>query len=144
MYAFIVERIVRRGFAELNGGRVEPVLSRFAGDARLRFPGHHALAAELRGRGAIADWFARLFKVFPGIQFELHDVHVRGMPWNTRVLTRFTDTVPLRDGSTVTNHGVQFLRLRWGRIVDDVLYLDTQVVAEACERSARQGNALHA
>lgn len=137
MYAWIVERIVRGGFAELNRGRPEPVLAKFAPDARLRFPGRHALAADVRGRAAVAEWFARLLKVFPGIRFELHDVHVRGLPWNTRVLTRFTDTVPMPDGGSITNHGVQYLRLRWGRVVEDVLYLDTQTVAEACARSGR-------
>lgn len=141
MYAWIVERIVRGGFAELNRGRAEPVLAKFAADARLRFPGRHPLAADVRGKGPIADWFARLLRTFPGIRFELHDVHVRGLPWNTRVLTRFTDTVPMPDGGTVTNHGVQYLRLRWGRVVEDVLYLDTQVVADACARSGRHAAA---
>jgi ketosteroid isomerase-like protein len=41
------------------------------------------------------------------------------------------------DGGQVVNHGVQYLRLRWGRVVEDVLYLDTQTVAEACARSGR-------
>jgi ketosteroid isomerase-like protein len=137
MYAFVVERIVRGGFASLNRGDAAPVLARFDERAWLRFPGRHALAADVRGKAAIADWFARLLRTFPGIRFELHDVHVRGLPWNTRVLTRFSDTVPMPDGGQITNHGVQYLKLRWGKVVEDLLYLDTQILAEACERSAR-------
>jgi ketosteroid isomerase-like protein len=45
--------------------------------------------------------------------------------------------VPMPDGGQITNHGVQYLKLRWGKVVEDVLYLDTQILAEACERGAR-------
>lgn len=34
------------------------------------------------------------------------------MPWNTTVLTRFTDIVPMPDGDDVRNEGVQYLHLR--------------------------------
>jgi ketosteroid isomerase-like protein len=137
MYAAIVERIVRDGFRQLSNGRPTPVLRLFAEDAELRFPGVHALGGHWRGRAEIAGWFERLLRTLPGIRFDIHDVHVRGMPWNTRVLTRFTDTVPMPGGPPVVNHGVQYLRLRWGRIVEDVLYLDTQVVADACARAGQ-------
>jgi ketosteroid isomerase-like protein len=138
MYASIVERIVRKGFRQLSEGHAAPVVARFADDARLEFPGSQGLGASCRGRTEIAAWFACLLQTLPGIRFELHDVLVRGAPWATRVLTRFTDTVPMPDGSVVTNHGVQFLRLRWGRIVEDTIYLDTQVVADAVRRSGRE------
>jgi ketosteroid isomerase-like protein len=138
MYAMIVERIVRNGFRQLSSGHPAAVLKLFAEDAELRFPGQHALGGHWRGRVAITAWFERLLHTLPGIRFDIHDVHVRGMPWNTRVLTRFTDTVPMTDGPPVVNHGVQYLKLRWGRITEDVLYLDTQVVADACVRAGRQ------
>lgn len=138
MYAFIVERIVRRSFERLNRGDAAPVIALFADDARLRFPGQHALAADCTGKPAIAEWFARLQRLLPGLRFDVHDVHVRGLPWNTRVMTRFTDRIPLADGQQIVNHGVQYLRLRWGRVKEDLLYVDTQVVAEACARAGQR------
>ncbi len=137
MYATVVERIVRKGFAALSEGNATPALQLFADDARLTFPGCHALAAACQGKAEITEWFDRLLRTLPGIRFELHDVLVRGMPWSTRVLTRFTDFVPLADGSTIRNEGVQFLRIRWGKVVEDTLYLDTQIVADAVTRATR-------
>ncbi len=131
MYAVIVERIVRNGFQQLNRGNVDAVLKLFADDAELRFPGEHDLAARCRGKSEIDGWFRRLRRLFPTLQFEIVDVTVRGWPWRTQVLTRFIDRIEFSNQPPIVNHGVQYLRLRWGRVQEDVLYLDTQTVARA-------------
>ena len=65
-----------------------------------------------------------------GGQVVVQQVVVAGGPWHTRVTTRFLVRAPRPDGSLYTNEGVQLLRLRWGRIVEDRLYEDTQLLAE--------------
>jgi ketosteroid isomerase-like protein len=132
MYAAIVERVIRNGFRQLNRGDIDAVLALFADDAVLQFPGEHALAADCRGKPEIARWFRNLRRLLPTLQFEIVDVTVRGWPWNTRVLTRFVDRVEFANTPTITNRGVQYLRLSWGKVREDVLYLDTQTVARAC------------
>ena len=64
---------------------------------------------------------------------------VVGPPWNTRVATRFTAHVTTSDGRTFVNRGMQYARLRWGRIIEDRVYPDTQAVAEAIEHAKRVG-----
>jgi len=50
---------------------------------------------------------------------------VQGWPWNTLVATRLSIAAPRRDGSLYENEALQFLRLRWGKVVEDRLYEDT-------------------
>ncbi len=130
MYAFVVGRIVRRQFARLSSGDWQKPVSMFAKDSVLRFPGDHALAGEYRGREEIRGWFSRTWALFD-MDFTVDDVTVAGPPWDLRVATRWRNRPRTSDGRAFPNRGMQYLRLRWGRIVDDELYEDTQVLAEA-------------
>jgi hypothetical protein len=50
------------------------------------------------------------------------------------VATRFAVSATLPDGRPYTNEGMQYLRLRWGRAVEDYLYEDTKLLAAELER----------
>jgi ketosteroid isomerase-like protein len=39
----------------------------------------------------------------------------------------------LADGRPYANEGMQFMRLRWGKVLEDRLYEDTQAVARALD-----------
>jgi ketosteroid isomerase-like protein len=134
MYRLIVRRMVRRNFARLSRGDYEPIVGRFADDARLEFAGDHALGGERRGREEVAEWFRATWELFPGLQLLARDVVVSGWPWNTRVATRFDVRATLPDGTDYRNAGMQYLRVRWGRVVEDLLFEDTQRLAAALER----------
>jgi ketosteroid isomerase-like protein len=120
MYAWMVGRVVRSRFAAMSRGDTEAVLRFFAEDARLLYGGRHELAGEYRSKAEIASWFTRLWELFR-IEFDVHDVVVAGSPWNIRLATRFTA------------HGMQYARIRWGKVREDHIYPDTQLVAEALE-----------
>ena len=130
MYSLVVQRIIRSSFASLSRGDWQPVVARFADDAQFRFPGRNMLAGEYRDKEQIEDWFRRTFGGPLKIELEVHDVTVRGGPWNTRVCTRFTAHVRCPDGTVFHNDGMQFARLSWGKVTTDFLYEDTQMVAE--------------
>jgi ketosteroid isomerase-like protein len=136
MYKAIVRSQVRRAYAKLSRGEYEDVVARFAPDAVFCMAGDHALGGENRGRDAIRDWFARAWRLFPDLRLEPDTITVSGGPWNTVVGTRFFVSATLPDGSVYRNEGMQFLRLRWARAVEDRLYEDTQVLAAALETIA--------
>ena len=50
---------------------------------------------------------------------------VNGWPWNTVVATHLTISATLPDGRAYRNEGMQLLRLRWGRVVEDLIFEDT-------------------
>jgi ketosteroid isomerase-like protein len=134
MYVAIVRRIVRNGFRALSMGNYEQVLQQFHPQVVLSFAGSSPIGGEHHGIDAARAWFAQLFSLFPGVQFTVHDVIVQGWPWNTYVATRFSLTAPHSDGSPYENEGMQFLRLRWGKVMEDRLYEDTQKLERELQR----------
>ena len=125
MYKLIVKRIVRRAFARLSEGDYEPVVKQFDPQSRFLFAGDHALGGERRGQDAVRDWFGQMLGLFPGIRIEPQDVVVNGWPWNTVVATHLFISATLPDGRPYRNEGMQLLRLRFGRVVEDLIFEDT-------------------
>lgn len=139
MYAAVVRRIVRRAFRRLSAGDYDDVLARFAPEAVLVLGGDHALSGEQRGVEAVRRWFERLFRLFPGLWFEPVEIAVSGWPWETVTMTRLRLRGTLPGGRAYANEGIQLLRLRWGHVIEDRLYEDTQGLAAALRYLAQQG-----
>lgn len=129
MYWMIVRQQIRQTFQQMSQGNYEAALQRFAPRVHFSFAGTHPLSGEYNSIADVRGWFERLYSYFPGLHFEIHDVIVSGWPWNTSAATRFSVRAALPDGQQYHNQGMQFLRLRWGRIVEDRLYEDTQALA---------------
>jgi ketosteroid isomerase-like protein len=130
--------MVRRRFAEMSRGEFVAVLRLFAEDAHFHYNGRHALAADLHHKAEIAAWFDRAWNLFD-IVFDVHDVVVAGPLWNIRVATCFTAQVRTRDGRSFVNRGMQYARIRRGKVTEDRVYPDTQLVAEAIDHANRAG-----
>jgi ketosteroid isomerase-like protein len=128
MYAWLVGMLVRRGFRKLNAGDVSGALAMFAPGARFLFPGRHSFAADLTDPDQIRAWFERFVALGP--HFQVADVIVSGPPWDMRVGVRFADRIALPNGDHYHNEGMQYVRLRWGRVTLDRIFLDTQAVAD--------------
>ena len=55
----------------------------------------------------------------------IHDVTAAGPPWNLRVAFRFSDRI----GDDYANEGVEYMRIKWGKLREQRVYLDTEKVA---------------
>ena len=128
MYSWIVKRVLEVLLGRLNAGDIRPLLWTYAPDAHLVFPGKSSFAGDHRGKREIEAWLRRFAGLGP--TFVLHDVAVAGPPWSMRVLFRFSDRIPIPDGGEYANEGMEYLRMRWGRIAEQFVYLDTEAVAE--------------
>lgn len=127
MYSWLVARLVRRGFDRLSAGDPSAVLAAFGDGARFVFPGTSSWAIDTTDRAQIEAWFGRFAALRPA--FTVRDIVVKGPPWNTRVRTRGADHIPVATGQAYTNEWVQCARLAWGKLREDVIYLDTERVA---------------
>ena len=128
MYARLIDRYVRRVYTHFNAGDAEPAIRRFAQQSHFIFRGDSRLAADLYTKPEIARWLRDLMQ--EGLRWEIHDIVVAGPPWNTRFVTCFTvSTLRRPDGSQPAYRGVQYARLRWGRVQLDDILPDTQAVA---------------
>ena len=86
-----------------------------------------------------ASGFRDMLGRFPGIRIEPVEVLVNGWPWKTVVATRLAISATLPDDRPYTNEGMQLLRLRWGRVVEDLIFEDTlKLDAELRRMSERE------
>jgi hypothetical protein len=53
-------------------------------------------------------------------------VLVSGPPWNMRVAWHLTDSI----GAHYTNEGIVYLRMSWGKVRSERVFLDTEAVSE--------------
>jgi hypothetical protein len=132
MYAWIVRKIFEGLIGRLNRGDIGLIERTLAPDVVLVFAGRSSFAGEHRGKPAVVGWFRRFVALHP--HYVVHDVTVAGPPWSMRIGVLFSDRIPLPGGGDYSNAGMEYVRLRWGRLEEIRVHLDTQKVAELDER----------
>ena len=115
MYKMIVERKVRRIFAEINTGHYEAMIDGLAPEFEYVFLGEHPLSGRRTDPETMREWWQRLFRLLPAATFDLHDVIVQGNPFKTRIAVRSTIR-STQDSGSYTNDVMQFMTLRIGKI----------------------------
>lgn len=133
MYRTIVARRIRRAWRHVDQHDYAYVLDQLAATFTHRFAGDHALAGTRHHPEAARAWYQRLYRLLPGIRFQVTDVLVGGWPWRTRAvaLVRVHATVA---GAPYENEVAQVVDLRWGRITGLAMHEDTQKLADALAR----------
>ena len=139
MYHAIVKRIAKKNFERVNQRDFDSLLKDCVPNVHHRFGGTHALGGERHDREALGRWLSRLARLGPDMKLTVHDVWVKGLPQNTTIIVRWTNTDALPDGSRYENHGVHIIKMRWGKIVDIDANEDSQAVAEALQMRAAYG-----
>ncbi len=139
MYHFMVRRIVRRTFGCLNRGDYEAVLKGISPSVTHTFSGTHALGGTRHSIEAMRLWFQRLYRLSPGLGFEIKNIATSGFPWNTTVAVEWVDRATPADGFAYVNEGVHIIKMRWGKVIYLHAYLDTQRVEALCKRLAAYG-----
>jgi ketosteroid isomerase-like protein len=140
MYRMFVRRKIRQAFAALSRGDAPALLAAMSPDVHHTFPGDHALGGERSTRDDVGSWLGRLFRLLPGLEFDIQTLAVDGWPWNTRIGVEWTNTGTLLDGSAYANTGAHILRVRNGKITAFHAYLhDLGRFTEALSRLSAHG-----
>lgn len=140
MYKFVIRRKIHSAFAALSVGDAPSMLTAMHPQVHHTFPGDHALGGERSDRDDVAAWFERLFRLFPGLRFDIRALAVDGSPLNTVIGVEWTNTATLLDGSSYTNTGAHILRVRRGKIVSFHAYLhDGEAFSAALARLSAHG-----
>ncbi len=128
MYKAVIRSKVRKSVRALQQGDPNPLVAGFADDGVLVFPGENSWAGEHRGKEAIETFLRRFLDV--GLTGEVYDIVVNGPPWRTTVCVLFIDHAADASGTEVYANRVMFLvRAKWGKVVSQEDFLDTQKVA---------------
>jgi uncharacterized protein (TIGR02246 family) len=127
MYKSAVRWMIRRNVQALNRGDAVPLLSSYAEDAVLVFPGMSSWAGTHRGKPAIEAFLRRFVEA--GLVGEVHEIVVNGPPWRTTLCVLFSDRAVSSSGEPVyENRAVLFARVAWGKIVYQEDFEDTHKV----------------
>jgi ketosteroid isomerase-like protein len=140
MYGWIFKQQIRQGFQNISRANFDEVLKVFAPDIHFQFVGDHAIAADVHNREKVKAWFERVHRLFPDLKVTPRHIRVTGWPWDVTAITHFDVQATLPGNSPYKNQGIQILRIRWGKIVDDYLIEDTQLLTSALSQIADAGN----
>ncbi len=146
MYKATVRWLIKRNIERANNGDFSSTMKMFADNATLSFPGDNTWSNMIRpthvGREAFVthrgkDELQRFLQryVDEKMHMVVDDILVNGPPWNTRVAIRVHHWVIGADGNDkYTNRAVLFVSTRWGKILSQEDYEDTERIA-AYDRS---------
>lgn len=133
----ITSRIARHRYRsaldQLERGDLDAVLSGFHERCRLRFVGDTSLGADLSTPAGIRRWFERFDRLLPDRRFTIERSVVSGPPWDIHLAAHVTIRSSI-DGEPYENQFAHFLRLTFGKVIEDLILEDTQ----RWDRGARQ------
>jgi ketosteroid isomerase-like protein len=140
MYHSLVARKTRGMFEKLNQADAGPFIKAVHDDVVFTYPGKHALGGTMRGKEALAEWFQRFFRFFPGITWTIKDIVVEGAPWGTTVVSaEWAVHCVLENGHVFENEGLHMIELEQAKAKAVRVYLDTQRSAAALKSLADSG-----
>src|SRR5215470_10708525 len=128
-----------RGLAAVERGDFDHVLRQFRPDCELVFVSRTALGARLRGKADLLRWFERFRRLLPDPLFDVQRLVIGGPVWDQRIAAH----VIIRSrvaGEPYENQFAQFLTLRWGKVLEDLILEDTATWEAASRRLAGAGN----
>jgi len=117
--------LLRWVYRKINAGDVEPVLRLIRDDVRFVFPGSNRWGRMYAGKAQLEAFIRELVAL--GLQFRVHDVVVKGWPWNMTIYSLLSDRATDGDGRVVyENRAVEIWTARWGRIASGEVFEDTE------------------
>jgi ketosteroid isomerase-like protein len=128
MYSWLVGRVIRLGYQQALAGQPRLLMTLAADDIEFVFPGQNSFAGTFRGKEPLAAWLRRFASLRP--DFHVLDVVVGGSPWNMRIGVRFSDAI----GDDYRNQGMEYLRVRRGRLQQLQVFCDTETISAWEER----------
>jgi len=130
MYHAIMHSKVKEVFDELNNGNYEPIFASLAPKFKHWFIGDHALSGLRTSLPVTRQWYERLYRIFPNIHFDVKNIVVQGMPWDTTVTVEWDDSYTLLNGEKRSNLGVHIIHFKWAKADSIRIYCDTKLLLE--------------
>ena len=125
MRSLLGKWLLRWVYRKVNEGDVEPILKLVRRDAVFVFPGGNRWGRTYRGRDEIEGFVRELVAL--DLKFHVHDVVVKGWPWNMTIYSLISDRAIDADGRvTYENRAVEIWKARWGLIASGEVFEDTE------------------
>jgi ketosteroid isomerase-like protein len=119
--ALILKMALRGTMADLNNRRKDKIVSRYAEDAVLTYPGNFSMSGVHRGKAAVKEFFDRYFDQFVEEHCEVRETFIKNIfalgPSNS-IAIRFHTRRTNKQGKTLENSGVTVIKVRMGKVVE--------------------------
>ena len=135
----IAARTYLRGLAAAERADFDHVLRQFRPDCELVFVSRTALGARLAGHTDLRRWLERFRRLLPDPSFDVRRLVIGGPVWHQRLAAHVIICSRVA-GEPYENQFAQFLTLRWGKVVEDLILEDTAIWEAASRRLAAAGN----
>ncbi|KAK9895762.1 hypothetical protein P389DRAFT_170489 [Cystobasidium minutum MCA 4210] len=139
VYHTIVKKIAAQNFERVNVKDHEAILKGCTDNIKHRFGGDHALGGERNDKEHLRQWFQRLAICAPGLKLTVRNTWVKGGPWDTTIIIRWTATDTFPNGKPYNNHGVHIIKMAWFKVYDIDANEDSQVVDRMMKAQAEAG-----
>ena len=125
MRSLLFTWVMRWAYRQQTQGRFDPVLKLVRDDATFIFPGENRWGGTYHGKAELRRFMEELHAL--GLEFTVHDVTVKGWPWNMKVVVELSDKATDRNGGIAyANRAVEIWKVRWTKIVSGELFEDTE------------------
>jgi ketosteroid isomerase-like protein len=119
--ALMLKIALRSTLDDLNNRRKDRIVSHYAEDAVLTYPGKFSMSGVHRGRAAITVFFDKYFDQFVEEHCEVRETFIKNIfalgPSNT-IAIRFHTRRTNKQGKTLENSGVTVIKVRMGKVVE--------------------------
>ena len=140
LYSYVVERLVRQSFENVNKHNYDELLKAVAPNVHHRFAGAHSIGGERHDKEAMRRWLGRVGRVLPNLHITVNDIWVKGGPWHTKVFVQWDATATLLNGDpSYFNRGFHVITMRWGKVYSLDVFEDSQEVARGLAIQAEIG-----
>jgi ketosteroid isomerase-like protein len=129
--SWIARRVVEKAYRQLNAFDIDGLLKTFAEDVVFEFHGDTPFGGERVGRAGVREWFEQVDRELGRLHLTAQEVAVSGPPWNMTIIVRFTDRYALIGGASMDNYGFQYIRTAWGKVKEDRILVDLDIVRAA-------------
>ena len=135
----IAARTYLRGLGAAERGDFDQVVGQFGPRCQLIFVSRTALGARLSGRADLLRWFDRFGRLLPDPRFDVLRFVVGGPVWHQRIAAHVIIRSRIA-GEPYQNQFAQFLTLRWGKVLEDLILEDTATWEAASRRLVTAGH----
>lgn len=139
MFHAIARRRIAALFEAVGRGDAAPVLASFERHFTHSFLGRSALGGTRHSLAATRLWYERLYRLLPGIRFDIAAITLAGPPWNTLAVVEWRESNDGADGVKTENFGCHVARISWGKLASLAICPDTAGLQATLDRLAAAG-----
>ena len=118
--ALLFKLMLRSSMDDLNKRNKDKIISRYADDAVIIYPGNMSVSGRRQGKEAVQEFFDKYFDQFPQEHCVARNTYIKNilaLGLSNTVAIEFEKSVTNKAGEVFENRGMSVLKIRRGKVV---------------------------